>query len=239
MTGDISRLIGLVDEYYDRASGLTVEAKKSDSRGSFIFPPNSKHNKSNRGRFPIDSIERARAALSYAGHADKHPWLKGMTVEQLRAKVRAAVKRKYPSIDVSEPKKKKKSSADYLMLLAREEQSLSTFVAKDAATSTHTPQVQLNIGPNNQSTTLTIDGQPVGYIQSIKVQASVKDTAPEMEVVFPSVEGAIDFQERVQKEASRLDGLPNLKVLYKQLNKEVDNRVDVFEMSTNGKIDSI
>ena len=64
--------------------------------------------KDNRGHFPINTPERARAALSYAGHHDKHPWYKG-TVEELRAAVRRAVKKKYPSIDVSDKKSKKKS----------------------------------------------------------------------------------------------------------------------------------
>lgn len=74
--------------------------KKKPGKGSFIFGPSSSKVKDGKGHFPIDTEARARAALSYAGHHDSHPWYKG-TVEELRAAVRRAVKRKYPSIDVS------------------------------------------------------------------------------------------------------------------------------------------
>jgi len=85
---------------------IVLAAKKKPGKGSFIFP--SSHPKVKSGNhFPIDTEARARAALSYAGHHDSHPWYKG-TVEELRSAVRRAVKRKYPSIDVSEPKKKSK-----------------------------------------------------------------------------------------------------------------------------------
>lgn len=80
-----------------------------------VFPANSPKVKDNADHFPLADIGQARAALSYAGHYTKAPsWYKG-TLEELKAAVRRAVKKHFPSIDVSEPKQKKKSSLELLI----------------------------------------------------------------------------------------------------------------------------
>jgi hypothetical protein len=83
---------------------------KVRNRKKPVFPHNSPKVKDNKDHFPLGSEDQARAALSYAGHYTKAPsWYKG-SLEELKSAVRRAVKRHYPNIEVSEPKKKKRSS---------------------------------------------------------------------------------------------------------------------------------
>jgi hypothetical protein len=72
---------------------LTTKKRKSLSAKAFVFPKTRK--------FPIEDKAHARDALSRAAH-------KGGSVE---AKVRAAVKKKYPGIGKKKSSAKKKRSA--------------------------------------------------------------------------------------------------------------------------------
>lgn len=103
----LDKLSSIADKFEAKLEKTAAKkSKKGKDKGSFVFGPNHPKVKDGKGHFPIDTENRARAALRYAGHKDKHPWFSG-SVEELRAAIRRAVKRKYPKIDVSEKKSKK------------------------------------------------------------------------------------------------------------------------------------
>jgi len=78
---------------------------KIRNRGDVVFPANSKNVTDDKDHFPINSIVQARNALARANQFSKSPkWYKG-TIVSLVKKVASAVKRKYPSIDVSDAAK--------------------------------------------------------------------------------------------------------------------------------------
>jgi len=79
---------------------------KVRNRGDVIFPAGSKNVTDDKDHFPINSLAQARNALARANQFSKAPkWYKG-TVASLVKKVASAVKRKYPSIDVSKAAEK-------------------------------------------------------------------------------------------------------------------------------------
>jgi hypothetical protein len=101
----MSNLSELCDKFsYLAEKPIEVLAKKKDK--NFVFPANSKLVNDGKSHFPLSNANQARAALSYSGHNDKHPWFNG-SVESLRAAVRRAVKKHFPSINVSDKKSKK------------------------------------------------------------------------------------------------------------------------------------
>lgn len=78
----------------------------------------------------------------------------------------------------------------------------------------------------NHKTIVSLDGQPVGMIQDIKVQANVKDAMPTIEITFPNLLGgevdpnyiktsslARDLAEMLEK----LKRIPNIKVKLEDL----------------------
>lgn len=67
-----------------------------------IFDDKSKLVKDKKDHFPINSVSQARNALARAGQVgSKAPtWFNG-TASELKSKVKSAVKKAYPSIDVS------------------------------------------------------------------------------------------------------------------------------------------
>lgn len=72
---------------------LTTKARKGLSDSSFVYPPTEKNP---RGKYPIPDESHARNALSRVA-------ANGTPAE--KSKVRAAVKRKFPGIDVSNGKR--------------------------------------------------------------------------------------------------------------------------------------
>jgi hypothetical protein len=86
---------------------------KARSRGSCVFPSTHGSVKDNKDHYPINSISQARNALARASqHKGSPPWYSG-SLQGLVSAVRGAVKRKYPSIEVTEKSKKpKKGSFD-------------------------------------------------------------------------------------------------------------------------------
>ena len=88
------------------SSKLDPKAKVRN-RGKCVFPAENPMVIGDGDHYPITNADQARNALARVMQHDSKPsWYKG-TLEQLRAAVRRAVKKEYPSIDVTEPKKKK------------------------------------------------------------------------------------------------------------------------------------
>jgi len=83
-------------KYLDNRVNNPLEDEELDEekeRGDFIFPPD---------HFPINTIGRARNALSRASqYSSAPPWYKG-SLESLVKTVQRRVKSKYPSIDTTE-----------------------------------------------------------------------------------------------------------------------------------------
>lgn len=93
-----------------------IAAKKPDpkakvrNRGDVVFPAESKKVKDDKDHFPINDANQARNALSrVAQFTSVPPWFSG-TLSQLQSAVRNAVKKKYPGIEVTKPKKKGKAA---------------------------------------------------------------------------------------------------------------------------------
>jgi hypothetical protein len=83
-----------------------VATKKDKPRGKFIFPADHPKVKDNKDHFPINTIGRARNALSRANAFTKSPsWFNG-TVDQFINSIVRAVKKAYPSIKISDAAKK-------------------------------------------------------------------------------------------------------------------------------------
>lgn len=74
---------------------------KVRNRGSVVFPAASKDVTDKKDHFPINSVSQARNALSRVAQFKKSPkWYKG-SLSTLQKSVRAAVKKKYPTIKVT------------------------------------------------------------------------------------------------------------------------------------------
>jgi len=78
---------------------------KAQKRGTCIFPSSSSKVKDDKDHFPINNVRQARNALARAGQYDSSPpWYKG-SLSDLKKAIRNAVKRAYPSIEVTESEK--------------------------------------------------------------------------------------------------------------------------------------
>jgi hypothetical protein len=79
---------------------------KVRNRGDVVFSAESKNVTDDKDHFPINSAAQARNALARANQYKSVPkWYKG-TLKSLVKKVASSVKKKYPSIDVSDASKK-------------------------------------------------------------------------------------------------------------------------------------
>lgn len=88
--------------------GKTDPKAKVRNRGKVVFPAGSKKVSDDKDHFPINDADQARNALSRVAQYSAVPsWYSG-SLSELQAAVRSAVKRAYPDIEVTEPKKKKK-----------------------------------------------------------------------------------------------------------------------------------
>ena len=83
----------------------TLEKKlKKQSRGKCVFQSDSSKVKDDKDHFPINSLSQARNALSRVAQYSSSPsWYKG-TLAGIQKAVRSAVKKAYPSIEVSDSK---------------------------------------------------------------------------------------------------------------------------------------
>jgi ElaB/YqjD/DUF883 family membrane-anchored ribosome-binding protein len=87
-------------------SSLDPKAKVRN-RGKAVFQDDHPKVKDHKTHFPINNADQARNALARAGqYSSVPPWFSG-TLEELKNSIRRKVKQEYPSIDVTEPKKKK------------------------------------------------------------------------------------------------------------------------------------
>lgn len=104
---------GLKDLLFaNKDSNIITEAKKAapkktDPKAKIrnkpepIFDDKSSKVTDKKDHFPIDTIGRARNALARAGAFTKAPaWYKG-SLEQFKKSVKSAVKKAYPSIEVT------------------------------------------------------------------------------------------------------------------------------------------
>ena len=78
----------------------TIDKYASRPEEAFVFPPSSSKDK--KGHFPIPDLAHARNALARANQYGESPsWYEG-SLESLKKSVANAVKRKFPSIEVTE-----------------------------------------------------------------------------------------------------------------------------------------
>ena len=99
----------LVTESLDEFLKLSItESKKEDpkaavrNRGKVVFPAGSSKVKDDKDHFPYNTIEQGRNAISRSHQYSKVPsWYKG-TLSELQTKVKSAVHKAYPSIEISE-----------------------------------------------------------------------------------------------------------------------------------------
>lgn len=84
------------------SNGGSVVDSKELPRRDFVFPADSTTVNDGKGHFPLNSLNRGRAALAFVARYDKLPkWYSGdMSLEEFKDHVRSEVKRAYPSIDV-------------------------------------------------------------------------------------------------------------------------------------------
>ena len=92
-------------EYLIKSGKLDPKANVRN-RGKVIFPAESKNVKDKKDHFPINSAAQARNALARANQFNKAPeWYKG-SLQSFVSTVARAVKKEYPSIEVSKESKK-------------------------------------------------------------------------------------------------------------------------------------
>ena len=84
------------------SNGGGVVDSKELPRRDFVFPADSTTVNDGKGHFPLNSLNRGRAALAFVARYDKLPkWYSGdMSLEEFKDHVRSEVKKTYPSIDV-------------------------------------------------------------------------------------------------------------------------------------------
>jgi hypothetical protein len=97
--------ISTIMEGYD----AIMEARKHDPKAevrnkkSPVFPADSKHVNDDKDHFPIGSEAQARNALARVNQYTKAPkWAVDITLKAMKKKVANAVKKHYPSIEVTE-----------------------------------------------------------------------------------------------------------------------------------------
>lgn len=93
-------LAAKVDEIISMAAAEKKKPKGKE-KGKAVFPVGHPKVKDKKEHFPLNSAAQARNALARANQFSKPPeWFKG-TVQELVNAVAKAVKKHYPSIDVS------------------------------------------------------------------------------------------------------------------------------------------
>lgn len=92
-----------------------VEDTKELPRRDFVFPADSTMVNDGKGHFPLNSLNRGRAALAFVARYDKLPkWYSGdMSLEEFKDHVRSEVKKAYPSIEVSDSAESGSGSFDF------------------------------------------------------------------------------------------------------------------------------
>lgn len=111
MKKSIDALLKSATDFESKAIELVKSAKTDPkahvrNRGKVVFSAESPSVKDKKDHFPINDADQARNALAQANkYTAAPPWYKG-TLESLVSAVARAVKKHYPSIDVSKAAKK-------------------------------------------------------------------------------------------------------------------------------------
>jgi len=96
--------MSLLDSLQENMNLIVEKKKKSAAirnKPSPVFSAESPSVKDDKDHFPVSSIAQARNALARAGQFDSTPsWYSGK-LSTLKSKIKSAVRRKYPSIEVS------------------------------------------------------------------------------------------------------------------------------------------
>lgn len=97
------------------SNGGSVVDSKELPRRDFVFPADSTMVNDGKGHFPLNSLNRGRAALAFVARYDKLPkWYSGdMSLEEFKDHVRSEVKKAYPSIEVSDSVESGSGSFDF------------------------------------------------------------------------------------------------------------------------------
>lgn len=80
-----------------------VKDSADEPRADFIFPADSSDVNDGKGHYPLNSVARGRAALSYAARTKKLPeWYSGdMSLEEFKKHIQDTVQKTFPSIKVN------------------------------------------------------------------------------------------------------------------------------------------
>lgn len=93
-------------ESIESAFNLLFEGKKEPAirtRPNPVFDANDADVNDNKDHFPLGSVNQARNALARVNqYTTTPPWYNGKSLKTMKAKVARAVKKHYPSIEVTE-----------------------------------------------------------------------------------------------------------------------------------------
>ena len=81
-------------------------------------------------------------------------------------------------------------------------------------------EFKIILGATIMDTKVLIDNEPVGWIQEIKIHASVDQVSPEIEVVFPDVSQWPEGHSKQQKSLEVFKDFPNVKISYRPLKSD-------------------
>ena len=118
---DIKALTQSIDAFVKEAKEKKKKHKldpkaKVRNRGECVFPAESPSVKDHKDHFKVNTEGEARSALSRSHqYSSAPPWYRG-SLKSLQEAVRRKVHSKYPSIEISDGKKKKSSVADKLFV---------------------------------------------------------------------------------------------------------------------------
>jgi len=91
-----------IEELKSKYSQTEAKKTKAQTRGKCVFQSSHAKVTDDKDHFPINSVKQARNALARAGQYNKSPsWYKG-SLSQLQKTIQNAVKKAYPSIEVTE-----------------------------------------------------------------------------------------------------------------------------------------
>lgn len=91
-----------IDVVTNTLEKMAGKIPQGDDRPAAIFPDGSSKVKDGKDHFPIPDAAHARNALARVNQYSEVPsWYSG-SLEELKSKVRSAVKSKYPSIKISD-----------------------------------------------------------------------------------------------------------------------------------------
>lgn len=77
-------------------------------------------------------------------------------------------------------------------------------------------QLIIMVGETTADTLIYVDGQPVGWVQEVKLHVSV-DAKPEVEIIFPDLRKfRLNSAARVAESVALLEGMPHVKATLKE-----------------------